>query len=100
MHDTDRALAALIAAHGPARALELPQPIASSRVMQRAAHLARVERARELLRRRVPRQAIAMRLAAADGISRASAYRAIGAALKLSHEPRDSETATRQDALA
>lgn len=97
--ETDAALAALLREHGPRRALALLAPIAAPRVLRRAEHLARVAHARELLRARVPRQAIVARLAA-DGVSRSAAYRVICEALQLSHEPADCGTRPRQDAVA
>ncbi len=76
----DAALLMLIRSHGAPRALALLTPIAPARVLRRAEQLARIERAGEMLRERVPRAAIAARLAT-SGCSKATAYRAIDAAL-------------------
>jgi hypothetical protein len=94
----DAALLVLIRAHGD-RTLELLGAITSPSVIARVRHLVAAERAGRLLAQGLPRAKIALRLAAAYGISKATAHRAIGVALnfKLSHERRDFETTSRQD---
>jgi hypothetical protein len=99
MEADDAALLVLIRAHGGDQTLELLGTFASPSVIARVRHLVAAERAGRLLAQGLPRATIALRLAAAYGISKATAHRAIGVALnfKLSHESRDLETADRQD---